>query len=88
MQLNHSKRVQKDSRCLGAFGEITTTMELAKKAHEEYKRQMADFAAKIADSELVARKQILFCLYSDAAIDVAEGFVKQGKYLLKSPPSD
>ena len=47
---------------------------------------MADFAAKIADSELVARKQILFCNYADATIDIAEGFVKQGKYLLKSPP--
>ena len=86
MPLNHSKRVKKDSRCASAYGEITTILERAKEAHDNYKRQMAEFACQIADSEILARKQILFCMYSTAAVDIAEGFVKKGKYILKSPP--
>ena len=45
---------------------------------------MADFAIEIANSEIGALKQILFCEYADTAMKIAEGFVKVGEYTLKT----
>ena len=46
---------------------------------------MADLTIEIANSEINAQKQILFCEYCNTIIKIAEGFTIQGKFELKSP---
>ncbi len=46
---------------------------------------MSDLVIEIADSEIQARLQILFCDYADMTLKLAKGFTKIRKYSLTSP---
>ena len=85
MPLNHSKIVKEDSRCASSYSAITTKMEAAQSVHDEYLQKLSVLSREIANVELAARKELLFCEYCDTVINIAEGLIKVGKKEIKAP---